>query len=1016
VQQGDIQLVIDLTKPDIHEIVPQEVLRIETGASDKIEFIIVKEVQLRANGTEAVILTVEPLRFNHDPTVMQPVAQDLFGVPKGLSEVRFVDLAESFLPFGGEPSLGDTFYFGTTVGFPPTIEIAVDLSLDVNVQLKWEFFGINGWQSFIPQPDGTSKFLNDGDIVLVFPEQPSVAAAQLNGQSNYWIRVRITDGNYGLPIEFMPVDLADPSKGFKVNPATGNLNPPVISKLTLRYEASRVPTVLTRTGFSYSENDTPGGFAPFVSVTGLPPAYADPDPAFYLGSDAAFPEEPVRVYFDITPRAFAGSVVKEARAAPVPSTALPPLQWEYYDGTTWRKLTVFDETKNLTESGTVEFLTPTDIATLARFDLTERYWIRARSSKNDPVDTQQLQGVFLNTIPATQAVTVQNEILGSSNGQPNQAVNVARRPVMSGQEFMVIEPESPSDRERAAIEVEEGPDAIQEIVNPTTGETEIQVRWHEVPNFVVSNSHSRHYALDHTTGLLAFGDGKRGLVPPAGANNIRATYRSGGGAAGNMPKGAVAQVRSPLPGIGDVTNPVRADGGAEVERIPMVKERGPQTLRHRDRAVACSDLEYLARQAAGTRVARTKCLSNVNRELRFEPGWVTLLIVPQGSEPKLSPSSELIREIEDYLGARAFVGLTQQTPARVNVIGPGYIQVPVLAEVVAQDIDEAELVKQRIMTALNAFFHPLRGGPNSTGWKFGRDVYVSEVAQLIEGVPGVDHVNSLQLDPNIAQHRLTLTSAPPAGMALPMGGAVMTTDRSKAALLAERASTDGTAASIAVKGFKEGDRITKVLDLTHPNRSGKTVVDGISRPVITVDSFNSDAVGFPRRSVVTTFDGAMLTRLAVGIPPNEPELTQLVIEDDNFAFQTDDVLTIYYPFPMTIISVTLEAQASVQTLDIQPYASEVALPAGTILATLDNRVRLPLLTDTQTDIGVTTITFIQVRDFKNGDAITEFGRDNPAHAQSLTIQYVEPVRDIVYLDDNFLVYSGKHVITMSAEG
>src|SRR5437016_4014393 len=151
-------------------------------------------------------------------------------------------------------------------------------------------------------------------------------------------------------------------------------------------------------------------------------------------------------------------------------------------------------------------------------------------------------------------------------------------------------------------------------------------------------------------------------------------------------------MQSPLPGLAAVTNPVAADGGAAGETVLMVQERGPQTLKHRDRAVACADLIWLARQAAGTRVARVQCLPNVNRALRFEPGWVTLLIVPQGTEAKLSPSTELIREVEGYLAARAFVGLVQQTPVRINVIGPGYTQVTVVAEVVPRDLDTAQQV------------------------------------------------------------------------------------------------------------------------------------------------------------------------------------------------------------------------------------------------------------------------------------------------------------------------------------
>ena len=54
-------------------------------------------------------------------------------------------------------------------------------------------------------------------------------------------------------------------------------------------------------------------------------------------------------------------------------------------------------------------------------------------------------------------------------------------------------------------------------------------------------------------------------------------------------------------------------------------------------------------------------------------------------------------------------------------------------------------VQARIVEALNNFFDPRRGGPEGLGWPFGRDVFRSEVLQLIDGVDGVDHVLTLRL-------------------------------------------------------------------------------------------------------------------------------------------------------------------------------------------------------------------------------------------------------------------------------
>ena len=49
------------------------------------------------------------------------------------------------------------------------------------------------------------------------------------------------------------------------------------------------------------------------------------------------------------------------------------------------------------------------------------------------------------------------------------------------------------------------------------------------------------------------------------------------------------------------------------------------------------------------------------------------------------------------------------------------------------------------MDALNQFFHPLLGGPDGRGWPFGRSVYLSDVARLLESVAGVDYVRQLEL-------------------------------------------------------------------------------------------------------------------------------------------------------------------------------------------------------------------------------------------------------------------------------
>ncbi len=324
------------------------------------------------------------------------------------------------------------------------------------------------------------------------------------------------------------------------------------------------------------------------------------------------------------------------------------------------------------------------------------------------------------------------------------------------------------------------------------------------------------------------------------------------------------------------------------------------------------------------------------------------------------------------------------------------------------------------MDELAAFLHPLKGGPDRKGWKFGRDVYESEISKLLEDISGVSHLKWLELIPNIVQHRITFASAPTAVMDFPEGSAVMTADKTKAALLAEPLQMGASVNRIAVKGFKEGDRITKVLDVVvqsdpdDKTQADVSVSDGIT--TIKVDTFDSDAVGFPRGSIVTTFDGMQRTRLVKGVPRNKTP-TQIVVEDGDFV-KPDDVLTVFYPFPMTITSVISDlpaVNASAQTLGIEPYETEIAFPKDSLFATLDNRVRVPLSTEASPDPANQKITSLKLHNFLSGDHVTVSRRDRAYKLQNLTIQNVGTVNDIVYLDDNFLVYSGKHSITMVAE-
>jgi predicted phage baseplate assembly protein len=269
--------------------------------------------------------------------------------------------------------------------------------------------------------------------------------------------------------------------------------------------------------------------------------------------------------------------------------------------------------------------------------------------------------------------------------------------------------------------------------------TEVWVRWSIRPNLLFAGPTSREATIERTRGRLILGDGVHGRMPPPGQDNVLAAlYRFGGGDGGNVPAGSLKKLLSGVT-ASSVTNPRRAEGGAANETIDRVLVRGPRVLRHRYRAISAEDYEDLAREASPA-VAIARALPATHPNGRAAPGWVTVIVVPRGNEAQPQPSFELRRTVADYLTARA-----PATIVGLGAIGPAYLPVGVQVMIRAIRPDLAKATADRVRAALATFLHPLLGGPDGEGWPFGRGVYLSDVAAVVEATPGVDYASRLEL-------------------------------------------------------------------------------------------------------------------------------------------------------------------------------------------------------------------------------------------------------------------------------
>ncbi|HSF43584.1 MAG TPA: putative baseplate assembly protein [Thermoanaerobaculia bacterium] len=488
-------------------------------------------------------------------------------------------------------------------------------------------------------------------------------------------------------------------------------------------------------GFGYTvettKNDAPGQWLhPFGSN-------AREGSALVLGFDSPLPftARQVNLAFFVDP----ATTAREGLACG--GDALPPppskLVWEFWDKKLWQPLSLDkDETRAFTRSGHVYLRGPGTRVKKDRLGGVvdrELYWLRCRLVKSGYDRAPRLVAVLTNTVRATQALTVRDEVLGAGDGRPGQRFTLANAPVVA------------RDRELETPGAGGRPATLKSLrleVNESGSEERFEV-WQEVDDFLASGPDDPHYTLNRTTGEVRFGDGRRGRIPVASArpNIVAREYRFGGGRRGNVGAGALSQILSFVDGVASVTNRRPAEGGADEETLEEAKLRAPAELKAKGRAVTAGDFELLAEQAPGTRVRRAKALPLAHP--RFPgariPGSVTVIVVPDVPGPKPVPSEATLAAVCAHLDCHRLL------TTEVHVVPPRYHEVVVEADVVVRPEADLAEVKRALEEKLAAHFHPLTGGPLGTGWPFGGDLFYSQVYRVLLDVPGVDRIRDNQL-------------------------------------------------------------------------------------------------------------------------------------------------------------------------------------------------------------------------------------------------------------------------------
>jgi Baseplate J-like protein len=173
------------------------------------------------------------------------------------------------------------------------------------------------------------------------------------------------------------------------------------------------------------------------------------------------------------------------------------------------------------------------------------------------------------------------------------------------------------------------------------------------------------------------------------------------------------------------------------EQAPAEEKRTTvRALRVLKRAVTAADFELLTQAVAA--VKRAKCIPGRNLEseepearVAEAPGHVSIVVVPDKGP---HPSQELLARVKRALEPARLL------TTRVHAVGPRYLSLSVRVTIVPRRGTPPEAVREAAMNRLKVFFDPLEGWFDGKGWPFGRNVYVSELYQVLGELQGIESV------------------------------------------------------------------------------------------------------------------------------------------------------------------------------------------------------------------------------------------------------------------------------------
>ena len=570
-------------------------------------------------------------------------------------------------------------------------------------EVVWEYWNDVGWANLEVESQNLNPFKSDEDIRhenISFICPDDMAGSYQNSIWGYWIRSRI-------------ISVENPYSLY------GRWQLPFAESISFSYDYG---SKLKSAGMLKIENNAESAVVSSGKQGAVMELYKPlkyPEHAVYLAFDKQPNGLPLSIYIGLDGTGGMGRTLSFERMIRDASGRA-----------VFRACKALDETGGMKDSGVISLYVPGDMIKESIFGL-EAYWLRMvdadlRYKESDGATV--LERIEINAASIVQKQTVQGLYYSTELFESGKTITLPERPVLQCEVFVdeisVMEPDKLEDMPGVNLEYE-----------ADGGVSKAWVKWDVAPSLTGMGAEDRAVALDAQAGVLRFGNGVCGRVPPNGTRNIRVNYSYGGGALGNVPPGSIIGLVSSIPTVASATNFTSTGGGNDKENIHAIERVGPARLRHRGRAVTLDDFESLVLEEY-PEIAAVRAFAGLGSDGRHAQSHVTVVLLPWDTENR-EHVLKICRSAYRFLSQRAHCELV--TADRLAVVPALMMTISATVEAVAEDITRAAATERAILNAI-------AGRLGEIGARIGDLPSASDIFDCLRNIPNLTYADRISLE------------------------------------------------------------------------------------------------------------------------------------------------------------------------------------------------------------------------------------------------------------------------------